>query len=114
MRLKFWMQAREALEKTGQFASLRSPHPRSWFDIALGRVGIWMSLTMSIENGRTEVKINLLGDNAVQAMDKLFTQRETFEREIGAPLEWNPYPGLSARRPERVRRSLDTAGARPG
>jgi hypothetical protein len=37
-------------------------------------------------------KISLRGEGSEQALEKLGAQREAIEGEIGAPLQWNPFP----------------------
>lgn len=92
LQQQLWTQVRESLAKTGKFPSLRTPQPRYWYDIVLGRSGIWISLSADSWNRRLGVRLSLKGENAGAALDKLLAQREVIEREIGVPLEWNPHP----------------------
>ena len=92
LQQQFWEQVRAALEKTGQFPALRPAKPQYWFNIALGRAGVWLSLTANTDDSRVDVKLSVRAENAAQAVEKLLVQREEIEREIGVELQWNPYP----------------------
>ena len=87
----FWTRVREALAATGKFSTLRSPHPRYWYNISLGRSGFWLSLTASV--GTSEVAVKpMLNEEVAQAVDTLRRDEGAIEREVGAGLEWNPHP----------------------
>ncbi len=88
----FWTQTRDALEKTGQFTSLRPARPQYWFDIALGRTDVWMSLTANTEDRMVSVKINFRGEAAHATLERILSQRAIIESEVGTALQWNPHP----------------------
>jgi len=92
LQLEFWTEARVALQQSGKFPSLHTPRPRYWFDVALGRTGIHLSLTANTMDKRVGVKVVLMPDKADRALPVLLEQREAIERELDAKLAWNPYP----------------------
>jgi hypothetical protein len=92
LQLEFWIQARAALDASGAFSSLQTPRPQYWFDIALGRSGYWLSLNANVAHGKLVVKL-MLDEETSEAMALLQAARGAIEEEIGAALEWNPYPG---------------------
>ena len=92
LQLEFWQSVRPELQTTGRFRSLQTPRPQYWFDIALGRQGIWLSLTANTQEGRVEVKVVLSADKSERALAHLLGQRAEIEEELGMTLEWNPYP----------------------
>jgi Domain of unknown function (DUF4268) len=92
LQLEFWTEVRAALQQSGKFASLQTPRPRHWFDIALGRSGVHLSLTANTMDKRLRVKIVLMPDKADRALPLLLEHRDAIERELDAKLEWNPYP----------------------
>jgi uncharacterized protein with ParB-like and HNH nuclease domain len=100
---QFWTEVREALVKTGKFPSLRAPQPRYWYNIVLGRSWIWLSLTANAQDGQVGIKVNLRGESADQALEKLREQRNAIEHEVGVALEWNRFP---AKRTKTVRTVL--------
>jgi hypothetical protein len=89
---QFWVQVREALQATGQFPSLQAARPQYWFTIALGRRDVWLALTANTDDRRVGVKITLRAETAERSLEALLAHRDAVEREIGAPLQWNPYP----------------------
>jgi uncharacterized protein with ParB-like and HNH nuclease domain len=97
LQLEFWTEARAALQQSGKFASLQTPRPRYWFDVALGRSGIYLSLTANTLDKRVGVKVVLMADKADRALPALLEQREAIENELDAKLEWNPYPQKRAK-----------------
>jgi hypothetical protein len=92
LQLEFWLQARAALDATGVFSSLQTPRPRYWFDIAVGRSGYTLSLNANVTHGKLNVKL-MLDEEEAGALALLQADSVAIERAIGAPLEWNPYPG---------------------
>lgn len=92
LQLEFWTEARVALQQTGKFPSLHTPRPRYWFDVALGRTGIHLSLTANTMDKRVGVKVVLMPDKVERALPILPEQREAIEHELDAKLDWNPYP----------------------
>lgn len=93
LQIEFWTEVRSALEKTRDFSSLQSAGARSWFDIALGRSGIALSLFANTYESVVGVRLYLASRVADRTLEQLLAQREAIESELGFPLEWNPYPG---------------------
>jgi hypothetical protein len=89
---EFWIEVRKSLERTGEFRSLQTPRPQYWFDIALGRAHIHLSLTADTYGKSVGVRVYLGHQVAEQALKQLIEMRSDIEREIGAELEWNPHP----------------------
>lgn len=92
LQLEFWNTVRPALELTGKFASLKTPRHQNWFEIALGRADIFMSLAADTWGKRISVRVYLKERIADYALSQLGAQREQIEAEIGDSLEWNPRP----------------------
>jgi uncharacterized protein with ParB-like and HNH nuclease domain len=92
LQLEFWTETRAALQVNGKFQSLQTPRPRHWFNLALGRSGLHLSLSANTMDKRVAVKVVLQPETADRALSALLEQRETIERELDAKLDWNPYP----------------------
>jgi hypothetical protein len=92
LQLEFWKAVRSSLEQSGRFSSLQSPRPRYWFDIAIGRAHIHLSLIANTESKRVGVRLYLNARVADRALEQLALARQQIEQEIGSPLEWNPHP----------------------
>ena len=93
LQLRFWKDVRASLEATGKFRSLQSPRPQYWFEVALGRSGIHLSLFANTFDKRIGVRLYLNHRVAEPALQQLVPLRSEIESEIGAELEWNPNPG---------------------
>jgi hypothetical protein len=87
----FWTHVRHSLATTGKFSSLRPPPPRYWYNIALGRSGFLLSLTASVATSEVAIKLQL-NEEVASAIEVLRVDQAAVEREVGSPLEWNPYP----------------------
>ncbi|MCC6526980.1 MAG: DUF4268 domain-containing protein [Polyangiaceae bacterium] len=92
LQADFWTAVRAALLATGAFPSLRAPRPQYWFNIAIGRTGLWLSLVANTQEGHVGVQLVLGAERAEQALVGLAPDRAAIEHEIGAPLLWNPHP----------------------
>jgi hypothetical protein len=89
---EFWVAVRAALVAAEQFSSVASPKPQSWFDLPLGRTGIWMSLSANTQDRHVGVCVAIDTAKHSRALALLEAQREAIERELGIQLAWNPYP----------------------
>lgn len=90
---EFWKATREALAATGKFTTLRTPAPRNWYDIAIGRTGCSVSLTANVPDRRVGVKL-YLGVEGAGFMEPLMREKHEIEHEIGASLVWTPNPNV--------------------
>jgi hypothetical protein len=91
LQQEFWTHVRHALAATEKFSSLRSPPPRYWYNISLGRSGFVLSLTASVGTSEVAVKFQM-DEEVAPAMDILRQDQIAIEREIGTALEWNTHP----------------------
>lgn len=95
LQLEFWTAVREALQRSGQFASLHTPRAQYWFDIAIGRSGMNLSLTANTYDKKVGLRIYLSGRIADAALQQLEPQKQDIETALGEQLEWNPHPEKS-------------------
>ena len=93
LQLDWWTMFREALVASNLVGSTQTPRPQYWYNVALGRAGIYLSNIANTYAGRIGVRIYLHGKSGGDsALDQLSADREAIEREIGQPLQWNPNP----------------------
>jgi hypothetical protein len=92
LQLEFWTFVKERLQKSGEFSSLKSPRGQYWFDIALGRTHVTLSLVANTWDKWVGVRIYLRHQVAAAVLEALAPQRDQIEREVGGELEWNPFP----------------------
>ena len=93
LQLEWWTAFREALLADGVVASGRMPRPQYWYEVPLGRTGIYLSNTANTYDERIGVQVYLSARQGGDfVLEQLLLHREAIEDEIGTPLEWNPNP----------------------
>ena len=91
-QLEFWTMFRKRLVERKIVTSAQTPRPQYWFDIALGRTYIHLSCTLNAWDGKLGVRVYMNGRVADAALKQLEPSRAAIEQEIGATLQWNPFP----------------------
>jgi hypothetical protein len=92
LQQEFWGAVRVALLASEQFHTLASPRPQSWFDVPLGRSGIWLSLSANTQDRHVGVNVTIDTGRHGRALELLEIQRAAIGQELGLPLQWNPHP----------------------
>jgi hypothetical protein len=92
LQLAFWTLFRDRLLEKKVLPSAQTPRPQYWFDIALGRTSFVLSSICDTSAGRIGVRVYLGSEVADAALAQLSSEKAVIEREIGVPLQWNPYP----------------------
>jgi len=95
LQLEFWTAVKEALQRTGEFSSLHTPRGQYWFDIAIGRSSMNLSLTANTDDKRVGIRLYLSWRVADAVLRQLEPQRPEIDAAIGESLEWNPHPEKS-------------------
>ena len=91
LQLDWWTAFRAGLLDKQIVTTAASPRAQAWFDVPLGRTGIFLSLTAS--SSYLGVRVYLHGKSGGDsALEQLSPDREAIEKEIGQSLEWNPKP----------------------
>jgi hypothetical protein len=91
-QLEFWTLFRDRLLEKKIVTSAQTPRPQYWFNIALGRSNMNLSCTLNTETHTLGVRVYMRGEIADAALQQLAVHREKIEQEIGAKLQWNPFP----------------------
>lgn len=92
LQLEFWTAFRERLVAAKVVSSTHTPRPQYWYDVALGRAGIFLSNTANTYENRIGLRVYLSNKVADMALAQLLPQREAIEAEITEKLAWNPTP----------------------
>lgn len=89
-QLRFWQELREFAhgQKGAKIQLGRTPSPKHRFNIAIGRSGFRLTLTVNSVSARVGCEIFMHDENAKQFFDQLFTQKVNIESELGYELEW--------------------------
>ena len=91
LQLEWWTAFREALVASKLVGSTQTPRAQYWYEVALGKSGIFLSNSVNTWDNRVGVRVYLQGKfGGDAALEQLLAERETIEREIGHPLQWNP------------------------
>jgi uncharacterized protein with ParB-like and HNH nuclease domain len=92
LQQEFWAALRPGLLASGQFPSLASPRPQGWFELPLGRTGIWLSLSANTQDRHVGVNVSIDTGKHPRALQIFEAQREAIDQEVGLALQWNPHP----------------------
>ena len=92
LQLEFWTEFRQQLLDTKVVSTAQQARPQYWFDVPLGRSGIFLSNIANTYDNRIGVRVYFSNKVADAALEQLAPQREDIERELGEKLKWNPRP----------------------
>lgn len=92
LQLDFWSKFKIRLIEKKVVSSAQTPRPQYWFDVALGRSGVNLSLIADTSGGRVGIRVYLGNKIADQMLENLLQDKEAIETEIGKKLLWNPSP----------------------
>ncbi len=91
-QFEFWKAVHTNLKQAGRIGSLRAPRPQYWYDVALGRTNVWLSLFADTWGKRVGARVVLAAPVADTALAQLVPQQAAIENEVGMKLVWNPHP----------------------
>jgi hypothetical protein len=97
-QLEFWQQLKEyAAEKTPEL-KLRTPRPRHWYDVAIGRSDCYVCFVA--DSRKNQVRCELYIPDSKDLFKAFLSSRVQIEKELAldAPLEWQELPGKKAAR----------------
>ena len=93
LQLDWWIAVRDALVEAGAFPSVQTPRAQYWYNLALGRSGLNLSLTANTYDNKIGVRVYLRHRyGGALAYEQLVESRAEIEKEIGQKLDWNPSP----------------------
>ena len=93
--LDYWSEFREMLESRGGPVNATKAHPQNFYDMSLGRSGIWISAVVTNRDSRIGVLLVFGGPNAKADFAAIEAQRSELERVYGADaahLSWDLRP----------------------
>ena len=93
LQLEWWTMVRDALVERHVVPTARSPRPRYWYSLALGRTGLHISNIASVFDKRIGVRIYLRSKHGgAAALAQLREAKDDIEKEIGHALLWDANP----------------------
>ncbi len=89
-QLGFWQEVKDyaAQQPSTPVQFGRTPRPQHWLDLALGRTGFRLTLTVNSFSGRGGCEVYMYDKYAKQYFDLLYQQKDEIESELEYPLEW--------------------------
>jgi len=93
LQLEWWTVVRDALVESKALPSVQTPRPQYWYDVALGRTGIFLSNTANTFDHKIGVRVYMsekYGGHA--ALAQLLDSKEEIESELGTTLLWDANP----------------------
>jgi hypothetical protein len=94
----FWQELREYGISHGTHFQFRKARPQHWYDLAIGRSGFWLSLTVNSALKRVACSIYMRGPQSKHAFELLEAQKSAIESDIGQMLVWQPSAGQKGSR----------------
>lgn len=90
---RFWAQLIERSKSLTPLLSGRTPSVDHWFDLGLGRTGVFLQLTLGQDLSKVQCMIRVGVAESRVAFETLKTQRSAIEGAFGSPLEWEAVDG---------------------
>lgn len=92
IQLEFWTNYRNRLSETGKIRSLQTPRPQYWFDVALGKSGVYLSNTFNTDKNEISVRVYIANKQVEAWLPYFEFKKQEIEAQIGNQLDWNPNP----------------------
>ena len=96
--LEFWQGFVQYLEDKGSSLRRRKPQAQHWYDVAIGKSGVHVSLTVRLRNGDLGCELYIATANAKDVFHALHNDLTDIESEVGMGLEWLELPQGKASR----------------
>jgi hypothetical protein len=97
LKLNFWNAFNDYLANHDNPINIRTALPQHWYDVAIGRSGAHIALTLRTNKKDIGCEIYMGGDDAKELFQFLLRDKVTIEETTG-PLEWYELPEGKASR----------------
>lgn len=92
IQLDYWTKFREKLMATKKFSSLHTPRAQYWFDVALGRSGIYLSNTCNVQKSIVGVRVYISSKVVDSFLPALLAKKDEINKALGCEPDWIPNP----------------------
>lgn len=106
LKLEFWNAFNDYIESHNKEIRQRKPQAQHWYDVAIGKSGVHVSLTLRTNWKDLGCEVYMHDENAKDLYHYLLEDKETIEAIIEEGLEWHELPEGKASRVV-LRKSLD-------
>ena len=97
--LEFWTAFNDHIKAHNDDIRIRKPNTYHWYDIAIGKSGIHISVSVRFTWGRDiSCELYIGTNNAKEIFHKLHDEKEKYEKLVEGKLEWNELPEGKASR----------------
>ncbi len=90
--VEFWTGFNEFLEKAGSKIRRRKPQPAYWYDVAIGKGGVYLALWASLRNKAITCGLSIGIADGKRLFRCLHDAKAAIESEVGAALDWREMP----------------------
>ena len=95
-RIEFWTRLNEILVERGKPFNVRKATSDHWYDVAIGRSGVHVSMTLVNKEGVVGIELYISEDKDL--FDKLYAQKDEIEEKLGLHPYWQRLDGKKASR----------------
>ena len=95
-RIEFWTRLNEILVERGKPFNVRKATSDHWYDVAIGRSGVHVSMTLVNKEGVVGIELYISEDKDL--FDKLYAQKDEIEEKLGLHPDWQRLDGKKASR----------------
>jgi len=96
LQQRFWVELKKHLDKNAPDIRHQAARFQHWLVISIGRSGFKISVTANTRDERIGVELYISGDQANDYFDGLIENKESIEKDLGFPLEWQELPDKKA------------------
>jgi len=96
IREEFWRGLKDYMLSKNTSVKPRKPRAQHWYDLAIGRSGFTISLTINTQRNMLSCELYIDNERAKEAFQMLIKQKEDIEQVIGSKLDWRELPNRHA------------------
>jgi hypothetical protein len=97
-QLEFWQQLKEYASTSHPELNLRTPRPRHWYNVAIGRSDCYVAFTINTREDKVGCELYI--PDSEDLYKSLLSCKPVIEKELtlSEPLDWQELPGKKASR----------------
>lgn len=95
-RIEFWTRLNEILVERGKPFNVRKATSDHWYDVAIGRSGVHVSMTLVNKEGVIGIELYIREDKDL--FDQLYAQKDEIEEKLGLHPDWQRLDGKKSSR----------------